>query len=134
MQCPNCGQDLRPEDKFCANCGAPVPLETSPYPYDFSSQQAPPRSPTFDYRVQQQATAAERSFLTEAIVVLVCYLIFWFPGLIANIVFLREAQQVERATSRSPSGKGCLVALLVIFGLLPALSFCLFFFVALSRG
>ena len=34
MRCPNCGQELRDEDKFCANCGAPAPLDTSPDPYD----------------------------------------------------------------------------------------------------
>ncbi|MFL5761117.1 MAG: zinc-ribbon domain-containing protein [Thermomicrobiales bacterium] len=134
MRCPNCGQDLLPRDKFCANCGAPAPLEPSSYPFEASSSQTQTNPPPVDYRPQQQTAAAKRSFLTEAIITFVCYLVFWFPGLIINLVYLREANQVERTTGRAPSGKGCLLALLVVFGLLPVLSGCLVAFVVLGRG
>jgi hypothetical protein len=43
----------------------------------------------------------------------------WFPGLIANILFWQEANRVERETGRAPEGKGCLVALFIVFLILP---------------
>jgi hypothetical protein len=128
MRCPNCGQELLDQDKFCPNCGAPAPLETSRSYDESTSQPVSPNSSDFDYRAQRQVDAAGRRFFTEAIIVLVLYMLLWIPGLIANFVFLREAQQVQRATGRAPEGKGCLIALLAVFGLFPVLTFCFAFY------
>ncbi len=51
---------------------------------------------------------AGRSFTGSAIITLVLYFIFWVPGLIANIIFYREAREVRRVTGRAPAGMGCL--------------------------
>ncbi len=71
--------------------------------------------------------AASKSFTTPAIITLVLYFVLWIPGLIANVVYLLEASNVQRVTGRAPEGKGCLVALLVVFIVLPVLGFCVFF-------
>jgi len=46
----------------------------------------------------------------------VLYCVLWVPGLIANIVFLREANAVQRETGVAPAGRGCLIAQLAIVG------------------
>jgi hypothetical protein len=48
----------------------------------------------------------------------------WISGLIANLVFWREAVEVERKPGRTPDGKGCLVSMLIVFGLLPVIVTC----------
>lgn len=83
---------------------------------------APPYAPR-DYAWtvddQRRLLLSMRSFTTPAVVTLVLYFVLWFPGLIANIVWLREANEVARETGRAPQGKGLLVALFWVFGLLP---------------
>lgn len=56
--------------------------------------------------------AEGKSFTTPAIVTLVLYIFLWIPGLIANVIYWREANRVEELIGRSPEGKGCLVAML----------------------
>lgn len=83
-----------------------------------------------------------RSYVRPAVVVLVLYVVLWFPGLIArsyvkppvalmlflvlwlpgltaNIVYWRAAERDERVAGRAPQGKGCLEALLWIFVIFP---------------
>ena len=47
-----------------------------------------------------------------AVLTLVLYFILWIPGLIANILFYREAREVKRVTGRAPAGMGCLSAMI----------------------
>lgn len=58
----------------------------------------------------------------------------WIPGLIANILYINEANNVERITGKSPEGKGCLVVQLVLFGILPLVGICLLAFLFVSLG
>ncbi|HEY7116156.1 MAG TPA: hypothetical protein VH475_06205 [Tepidisphaeraceae bacterium] len=75
--------------------------------------------PTREYEDHRRIAAAGRSFVTPAIITLVLYFVLWLPGLIANVVYWREASNVQRLTGHSPEGKGCLVALLWTFIILP---------------
>lgn len=52
-------------------------------------------------------------------VTLCLYFIFWLPGLIANIVYWRNAKADERLSGYKPQGAGCLFWLLIWFVVLP---------------
>jgi zinc-ribbon domain len=141
MRCPNCGQELRDEDKFCANCGAPAPLESSPDPYGDpygdSVQQPRPvfTPPSFDIGpVRPPVAAPPRSFVTQAVITLVLYWLLWLPGLIANVIYWQEASRVEQQTGRAPEGKGCLLALFLVYVMLPAVITCLVVAVTISSN
>jgi hypothetical protein len=75
----------------------------------------------YDVDQQRKMAAAGRSFTTPAIITLVLWFVFWVPGLIANIVYLKEATNVEKLTGRTPEGKGCLVGMLWGFIGIPAI-------------
>ena len=80
--------------------------------------------------------AFNRSFTTPAIITLVLYIFLWIPGFIANIIYLLEANKVERLTGEAPEGKGCLVAMIVVlsFGWLLGCVFWLFVFGAIGSA
>jgi hypothetical protein len=52
----------------------------------------------------------------------VLYFVLWLPGLIANIVYGLNARRDERLIGRAPDGKGCLVAMLWVFVVLPVVA------------
>jgi hypothetical protein len=77
------------------------------------------------------------SFTWKAFATLVLYCIFWFPGLLANILFYGEAKNAQQRTGHAPEGMGCLGALLWLNLLIPlailALLFMLGFIGAATR-
>ncbi len=84
----------------------------------------PDRQPTRysdDVENYRRMADSTKSFTTPAIITLVLYFFFWIPGLIANIVYFNEARSIQARTGREPEGKGCLLALLIVFGGLFAL-------------
>lgn len=88
----------------------------SPYPQ--------PYQPAPDYARQAAAT---RSYMTPAVITLVLYFVLWLPGLIANIAYLSAANADRSVSGIEPQGRGCLVALLVVFIGLPIFA-CVGFF------
>jgi hypothetical protein len=64
--------------------------------------------------LDQRAFARTQSFTSKAVAVLVLYWVFWLPGLIANIVFYREARRMERLADASLPGTGCLAVMLML--------------------
>lgn len=70
--------------------------------------------PLNSYDNEQRWAAMTRSAVTPAVVTMVLYLVLWLPGLLANVVFWREASHTERLLGRSPEGTGCLLALFAI--------------------
>ena len=149
MQCTNCGTEQPDTARFCGECGAPLrdiatPPESPglPTPPSQPAQQwVPPTPPqpqpqpqpqwiapqpyATDYEALRRVNAEQRSFTTPAIITLVLYFVLWLPGLIANIVYLNEASNVQRISGRAPEGKGCLIAMLIVFVGLPVVGFCL---------
>lgn len=63
--------------------------------------------------------AAQRSYVTPAVITLALYFVFWIPGLISNIVYLTAANSDRRISGTVPQGRGCLVALLIVFICVP---------------
>jgi hypothetical protein len=83
--------------------------------------------PLGSYEDEQRRAAMTRSYLTPAIITMVLYLVLWLPGLIANIIYWQSASRDQRLSGHSPEGKGCLLALFVVFGALPLLLACVGF-------
>lgn len=65
-----------------------------------------------------------RSYVTPAVITMVLYLVLWLPGLIANIVYWQSAARDQRLSGHAPEGKGCLLALFIVFGALPLILLC----------
>lgn len=82
-------------------------------------QQPPMWNPQGPMYVQQPRPP--RSFIGSAFIVLILYIFFWIVGLVLNIVYLREAKMEQYATGYPPEGKGCLIALLWIMGIIPVI-------------
>jgi hypothetical protein len=132
MNCVNCGAPLLDTDRFCASCGTPVPERTPATWGGGGPALSPPGKTTASIDPTRPGSLADpavhdhyrlmgaysRSFTGSAVLTLVLYLFLWLPGLIANIVFLKEANKVEQLTGKAPEGKGCLLAMLVFFTLL----------------
>jgi hypothetical protein len=53
-----------------------------------------------------------KDYRSSAIFALFAYVLIWPVGLVANIIWLREASQVEKDLGETPPNKGCLVTLL----------------------
>jgi len=60
----------------------------------------------------ERALARSKSFTGKAVATLVLYIVMWFPGLVANVLFLNEAKKAEQAAGQSLPGVGCLTFLL----------------------
>ena len=136
MYCNACGAHNTPDSQFCANCGsklakaeirspspAPPPVSIAA-PLAYSPPYSSSHDPILEVERMRRFAAEQRSFTTPAVITLVLYVVLWLPGLIANIVYLRDAKQVERVTGRAPEGMGCLWALLAV-AIAPVLLLCL---------
>lgn len=149
MHCRHCGASLSADSRFCSECGAAQQLQTAlPQQVETRTQRAPTskvptrqparynavpaerwsgRDPMRDDEYRRFG-AATRSFTTPAIFTLILYLVFWLPGFIANVVYWREANNLQRITGRAPEGKGCLVAMLWLLAAPPLILFLILIF------
>lgn len=62
----------------------------------------------YSYEDHRKIAYASKSFTGVAVLTLFLYFIFWIPGLIANIMFYKEAREVRRVTGHAPAGMGLL--------------------------
>lgn len=98
----------------------PLPLPYQTYtsqPLDPPpSTQLPPTYPAQVYPVQEPKVIATQSqrFTGKAAMALLLYFLFYVPGLIANIMFISQANRVRKETGQTPSGIGCLWATLIV--------------------
>jgi hypothetical protein len=118
--------------------------QPSQYPPNYQPQQPqypyqqpgiPPQMNQYQqWQVQGQFT---KSYTTPAVITLVLYLFLWIPGLIANIVYLLEANKTKQVTGTTPDGYGCLWALLCVVaapGVLAGLIFMFALFASLGAA
>lgn len=119
LLCGNCGAAIGDGARFCQVCGRsadgtpPPPPALLPTPQHHYQPQPSP--------VYVQHIAPAKSFTTPAVITMILYLVLWLPGLIANLVYLNEANAARQQSGVEPEGRGCLLALIVVFGLLPLL-------------
>jgi hypothetical protein len=143
MRCNNCGTEQSDFARFCAECGAPLktpdtqptsvaqqpnPSQSAPSwapPHPPQPQWGPPQAYGADYDTLRRISAEQKSFTTPAIITLILYLVLWIPGLIANLIYLNEANNIQSVTGKAPEGKGCLTAMLIVVGVVPAFFLCM---------
>jgi len=65
-----------------------------------------------DNSLDQRSAARMQNFTTKSVAVLVLYWVLYFPGLIANVIFYREAKRMERIADADLPGTGCLATML----------------------
>jgi hypothetical protein len=61
----------------------------------------------------ERAIARTKSYTTQAVLTFVLYLVFWLPGVIANVLFLMDAKDMEKRAGHSLPGVGCLTFMLI---------------------
>ncbi len=80
---------------------------------------APAIRPISIPQVSPEVEAARtKSYTNAAVIVLVLYFLLWLPGLIANIMYVREAHQTEKTAGQSLPGVKALEFLQVV-GIVP---------------
>ena len=98
----------------------PIPLPYQTYPSQpLPAPQNDPPPPTYPgqlYPAQPPKVIStwNQSFTGKAVIAFLLYFLFYIPGLIANIMFIAQANRVRKETGRTPSGVGCLWATLVV--------------------
>lgn len=70
-------------------------------------------------RIGMRTLALTKSYVGVAFLTWFLYWLLYLPGLIMNIVYLQEANRIKQATGVTPSGKGCLDALLIFYVWIP---------------
>jgi hypothetical protein len=96
-------------------------------PYNYHNYQHRQHE-SVDIEYERQRAAAARDYTTPAVITLILYFVCWLPGVIANVIYYLQAQRDEAMIGRPPQGKGCLLALLLVFNGLIAvavLGYCL---------
>lgn len=75
-----------------------------------------------------RAIHATKSYVGAAFITLGLYYIgFYLIGLIANIIFLGQANETMKITGDNPSGRGCLLILIWVHLVIPIIFILLFF-------
>src|SRR3990170_1531829 len=97
---------------------APQPPTSKPPPYPPAPSSGAMTGDEFD-RIGMRTLALSKSYVGAAFLTWFLYWLLYIPGLIMNIVYLQEANRLRQATGVTPSGKGCLDALLVIYVWVP---------------
>lgn len=106
--CPDCNQSISSRASHCPHCGCPIQQNT------YGSE----RSLAHEFEKMQ---LRQKSFTTPAVITFVLYCIGWVPGLFVNFMYLDEAKKVKAATRQKPEGYGCLVAMLIMLGIIPGI-------------
>lgn len=112
--CRECNQEVSSNAASCPRCGAPHPAMSGTDLVLFEQAQA------------ARADALSHSYIGPAFASLVWYPILILPGLITNILFLREARRMEEIAGRPLPGTGCLWALLLLGPILAYVYYVLF--------
>src|SRR5215469_455613 len=98
-----------------AQAYVPRPMSTQPYPPTTYPPNQYPSGPMQPYGQPQPQViyTQNQSFTGKAVIAYLLYFLGYVPGLIFNIMFINEANRVQKETGRTPSGVGCLWATLI---------------------
>ena len=92
-------------------------------------EQRPPQS----YEDHRRIAMSSKSFTGPAVLTMVLYFLLWIPGLIANILFYKEAKEIKRVTGHAPQGMGCL-SVMFWLSVIPLILFVLVLIPAMFAG
>lgn len=74
-----------------------------------------------------KAIHASKSYVSMALITLLLYYIgFYVVGLVANLIFISQANESKRISGSEPSGRGCLIFLLWTHLLIPIILLIMF--------
>lgn len=73
-----------------------------------------------------------KNYTVHAVVALVLYFFMWVPGLVLNVIYLKQANRDQRETGKAPEGKGCLLWLLWVFGIIPFVTIAMLLVIGLT--
>jgi hypothetical protein len=103
MYCAHCGENLGPAPPLvCPRCRQSVPPAGPEAAVAFSREIA-------------RATERQQDFTVQVLATFILYFLVWPAGVIANLIFLRQAKTYERRFGHPPGGKGCLTAMIYFF-------------------
>jgi hypothetical protein len=88
----------------------------------------------WQFATDAAAAVIAKNYTFHAFAALFLYSFLWIPGLVLNIVFLNNANRDQRATGKAPQGKGCLLWLLWVFGILPVVIIVLLLAIGIMVG
>lgn len=109
--CPKCGVSVPENANFCLSCGTNLSTIKAPSPAiitESSSITTPKAVTTSDISDLEISTARLKSYTGTAILVFFLYLFFYFPGLIVNYIYYKEAKKMEEKAGTSLPGVGLL--------------------------
>jgi hypothetical protein len=85
-----------------------------------ASQAEAEREPAgWQFSADEAIAAVKKNYTFHALAALFLYTFLWMPGLILNVIWLNAANRDQRDIGKAPEGKGCLVWLLWVFGIMP---------------
>ncbi len=87
------------------------------------SEQAPKTNAEGLRRMVLQAVLEQKDYYVHAWATLSLYFLGWLPGLILNILILRQARKHSKLIKRQAAGAGCLWFLLIMNLVIPLLIF-----------
>lgn len=129
LNCPECNAKAFKSQESCINCGFPFSridkVENKPNSHNIEIK----KDPDVVDEVRS-AIALSKNYVSNAFIVLILYFVFYLPGLIFNIVWLREIKSVKMQSGTYPSGTGCLTVLYIFFFVIPLLSILIMIFMS----
>ena len=90
--CRECGGEVAGSGTKCPHCGAAYPAATE----------------------IEAAIARQKSYVGAAVLTFLLYWVFFFPGLIANCLYLDDARRTAKLAGRTPRGVLCLWVMFIL--------------------
>lgn len=122
--CGNCGFKNMNPSRFCMRCGGAAPAP------GFVSAANSVLQPVLPALTATQPP----DFTTKAVVTAVLYAVFWFPGMIGNVLWWLEAKRIKDRSGSAPPGYGCLLWMFILFVGVPIAIAGLFLLLLLLAG
>lgn len=146
VTCSYCGAETAQGFKYCHVCGESIKVEVSPPEPSIPSTPRTYYPPSVNTSGGNNDThkssvgttrvvVSNESFVGRAFIAWILYYIgFYIIGLILNIAWLSGANGIKRRTGTSPSGRGCLIFLMVTHFWIPLIAIIVLLILASTAG
>ena len=62
----------------------------------------------------EKAMARQKSYIGPAVITFILYGLFYIPGLIVNLLYMKDARRIAEIAGQKPSGYSCLKVLFIL--------------------